>query len=412
MNIHEYIAQKIIEDIRLNNGFDEEFILEIDKPPWIEEIRKKIKSSDFEKITKLVHSSNKKIMSFGINLLKEIRDTEPVKRLLFNIWDTSQDYHVRSKLTYRLTDYADLDISMHENIYAFIKHNWDTWIAEVTRYFGGADNVLKEVVETRIKNGKPPESKLWLRLCQCMAASNKKEVERIITEYENSEQPLVKKVSNDLKQKLEDEIIEFKAEKATEDIRHAHDIDEEDIIELAQYPIVNHIRRKVREQDIELIIKNFVESGNDNLVKFGISILREQRNNNNVKAFFFKLWNQNGDYTKKFKAMFRLLDYPDLDITIHESMYDFVKRDWDRFLQGIIEHFGGTEEIQEKIIGRINNKDFPETKLWVRLCQCMAIPDKDQAEIIIDQYADSTAPLVSKVVKDLKQKLKNSKINA
>ncbi len=197
----------------------------------------------------------------------------------------------------------------------------------------------------------------------------------------------------------------YLAQKVLEDIREGQNIPENLIIEFDKYPIIDFIRADVIADDIPIIVNRYINSSEDGYTAFGISALRGQRDSEPVKKLLFDLWHQDEDFNKKFKTMFRLLDYEDLDISIHEDMYDFVLSNWDKWVDGVIKYFGD-DEFLSKIKKRISNKDFPETKLWIRLCQCMASPDKHEVKKILAQYKDSTAPLVQKVVKDLEQKLK------
>ena len=204
---------------------------------------------------------------------------------------------------------------------------------------------------------------------------------------------------------MESIVLKYVAQKVLEDIRENRSIPENLILEFDKYPIIDFIRTEVKVDDIPIIINRYIKSNKDSYIAFGISALRGQRDNENIKIFLYNLWHQDEDFNKKFKTMFRLLDYEDLDISIHEDMYNFVLSNWDEWL-GKVKKYYGDEEFLHKIKKRISNKDFPETKLWVRLCQCMASPDKPEVEKILAQYKNSTAPLVQKVVRDLEQKSK------
>lgn len=189
-----------------------------------------------------------------------------------------------------------------------------------------------------------------------------------------------------------------------EDIRSHHSLDNGVVNELNKYPQIDYLRSQVTDQDIELIF-DMANSDREELRKMAYSLLRGAEKNERVRSFIHHIWSEASDYQTKYHIMWRLLDYPDLDISLHESIYGFVEEHWDQWISDTTAWYGGPDAVLEAVRHRLSDRSFPASKAWAYLCVSIGSSDKEQAKSLLSEYAGSTASIVSEVVEDLRKRL-------
>ena len=194
--IYEYLAEKIMEDVRSKQPIDDELLKELTSVPQIDYLRTKVNNEDIDLILSLASAESKALRSFAIVLLRKVKDDERVKSFIRDAWKKAgedMDILLKMDLMWRLLDYPDIHISVHKEIYEFIKEHWECWIEDVTHSFGGKNNIL-DSIEKRLSDSSFPETKKWIYLCVSVASPDITGVKRLLSKYENSDNPFVSEV--------------------------------------------------------------------------------------------------------------------------------------------------------------------------------------------------------------------------
>jgi hypothetical protein len=192
----EYVASKIMEDLRSGKTISPELVPDIHKRPFIDELRKQVQLDDKRFIFELISSTHQNIVIFGIGLMMPIRNDPDVKKFLFDLWGSTDNTQLKSRLTHRLMDY-ELAMNQHEDIRRFVKENWKLWLAQVKKYYDGPEDYLDKLKQALGDKGFP-KTKLWMRLYQSMVHEDKKAVRQFLEGYTQSDAPLAAEVASEL----------------------------------------------------------------------------------------------------------------------------------------------------------------------------------------------------------------------
>ncbi len=203
---------------------------------------------------------------------------------------------------------------------------------------------------------------------------------------------------------MEQKILEYLAEKVVDDLRSNCFVDKELAIELNKQPYIDELRTKVEDTDINILVKIADSKLYSAVGGLAVTMIQGGARNKKVKELLLRHWKEDNDFECKNYIMFRLLDDPKLDILMHEEIYNFVMDNLDQWINQQVKWITGRDKIVAFAKGRINNSDFPETKNWVYLCDCLGASDKKGAKALIKQYVDSGASIVARVAKDLLEK--------
>lgn len=198
--IYEYLAEKIMEDLRSKQSVDDKLLKELTSCPPMDYIRLKANNDDIALILSLANAGSKALRSFAIALLRKVKDDERVKSFIRDAWKKAwektgadRDNLLIMDLMWRLLDDPCLDILEHRKIYGFIKENWKYWIEDVTHSYGGENNILDSVKE-RLARRDTLETKKWIYLCVSMASPDITGVKMLLSEYENSDNHFVSEI--------------------------------------------------------------------------------------------------------------------------------------------------------------------------------------------------------------------------
>lgn len=159
---------------------------------------------------------------------------------------------------------------------------------------------------------------------------------------------------------------------------------EEDAKMLDQVPLIDHLRTAVLEVDLPLLFESVCPSRQE-LSGLFISLLgkKEYRKRNDVTEFLYNIWENSSPYVRG-RAMWRILDDPDLPETWKQRIFDYVLIEWETFNEICARFYGGPQEIIEHTLKRIANPTFPSAKKWVYLCPLLEVAkNKDAARALI-----------------------------
>ena len=151
----------------------------------------------------------------------------------------------------------------------------------------------------------------------------------------------------------------YLAKKAIQDLRNEEELNTEIISYLSSAPLINYCRSEIKDGD-EKWLKEIVSSKERPLIlrQFGLSLMRQLKNNADVKDFLYDLWKTSAEYEIKIEVLWNLLIYDDLSKELYNDIrQNFTVAEWDKWLPLIVEKLGG--EDKEKIqVKELMNKFF------------------------------------------------------
>ena len=193
----KYLAEKIMEDLRSENQFDEDFCNALTGYSQIDCFRKPVMFEDADVIMALCQSQNRAKRSLGFALLQPIVSNEKVQKFLKQLWDEADDYDIKRQLLWRLLDNPSLSIDIHKSIYSFIEDNWETFIADSKKW---VKNDIFDYIQDRLSSKSFPEPKSWLYLCLASTSSNSDGINALLSRYQDSDASIVAMVVKDLRE--------------------------------------------------------------------------------------------------------------------------------------------------------------------------------------------------------------------
>ena len=194
-SILQYLANKIIQDISTGNIPEKELCIAITGFPYIDYIRIEMKPSFMDIAFDLCKSEQVFKKALGFALLQPLVHLDEVKSFIRNQWNEANNYDLKRQLLWRLLDIPDLPVSIHKNIYEFIKENWDKFIADSNKW----NKVpMIKYVEDRLHSESHAESKKWIYLCLATSIEDKTVLKSQLDKYKNSNNSIIADVVRDL----------------------------------------------------------------------------------------------------------------------------------------------------------------------------------------------------------------------
>jgi len=203
---------------------------------------------------------------------------------------------------------------------------------------------------------------------------------------------------------MEGIILDYLAGNVMDDLRRGMEFSDELIQSLSTYPSIDYIRKQVNKEDIH-IIKKMTQSERLAIRRFGISLTRQLLKEREVRELLSNIWESTDEYEIRRALMYRLLDLEDLSIEMHNEIYNFVRKYWERWRIGQANWYGGRENILSVCLDRIKDPSYPESKAWVYLCIATLSTEKDKVKELISQYLSSKESINAKVATDLLREL-------
>lgn len=200
-----YLAEKIMEDIGRGSKLNGDLVMAIYKYPFIDRIRVLVKPSDRDAILSLVSASESDVVvwSFAVGgLLRSLQGDPKVRSLFEDSWRTYRSFDRRYHLLFRLLDYTDLDPVLRDEIWEFVKANFQEFVFERVDWYGGADEVLGSV-QGRLDDPSFPDHKKWIYLVSVLASSDHDGARMLLQRYADSGDAFTRMVARHVLEKAE-----------------------------------------------------------------------------------------------------------------------------------------------------------------------------------------------------------------
>lgn len=195
--IADYVADKVIHDLRNGVTFSDEFAVNIIQKPIFDNVIKRVQNGDKEMIMKFINAENPHSSWLGILLSRGIKSEPDIFDILKQKWDLSDEYIVKRAVVSRLLDYKELSREFHFKLYEFVRKNWEKYISDIAYFMGGRENVLNGCLD-RLNDKFFPKSKAWIYLCVLTFSPEREKVARTIESYISSKSSINSEVAKEL----------------------------------------------------------------------------------------------------------------------------------------------------------------------------------------------------------------------
>lgn len=183
--IANYIASKVIEDIRTGKQLSDELALNLDASKYVGHLRSAVEESDVELLLNIVETGSESFGVLALTMLRRFGKTPQVESFLRELWGNETRFRTRVGVVFRLLDLEHLELEMHEELYKFIKRNLRPFVEWLTLWVGGSDMVLPHCL-ARLKSKDFRASKHWLYLCILLGSSDRAAVTVLLEKYKSS----------------------------------------------------------------------------------------------------------------------------------------------------------------------------------------------------------------------------------
>lgn len=193
--IKKYLATRIIDDLRRNRSFKDDFYEAVFESNINNYVRPLIRKSDKALVLKLCRSKNDKKAWFGRVLSRRLLKDKDVRRQLLRMWNSSKTFSAKIGVVYDLTEYPDLyeDKELIRSFLKFITKNWGHYSTHVINWYGGKDQIISGV------KGKLYDKKLkhkrWIYVLNLSISSEKIIARKIINTYLDDQDEFLQDVS-------------------------------------------------------------------------------------------------------------------------------------------------------------------------------------------------------------------------
>jgi len=199
--INDYLASKVIEDIRHKRVFDASLVVKLNEAPLIDSLRVAVQKKDVSILLKMADSKNTAISGLALGLLQKYNKLAVVKSFLVNKSGLSKDWQRNLPVMCRRLDDVNVDVSVHEETYKLITDNIRAFLSVSPAWFGGVDKVLS-VSKARLVDPKFPRTKDWFYLCMALGSSDRASVKKLLKAYKSNKNKFISRVAKELLQRF------------------------------------------------------------------------------------------------------------------------------------------------------------------------------------------------------------------
>ena len=129
---------------------------------------------------------------------------------------------------------------------------------------------------------------------------------------------------------MESDTLNYLAEKVLNDVRGNSSFTNAMLDDMNSYPLVDYLREKVIESDVEVII-SLIKSEDKNLCYLGLNLVNRVQHLESVKSELITFWNNTDDYDRKYFLMWTLLNNSQLEDEMHKEIFAFVTDNWEKW---------------------------------------------------------------------------------
>lgn len=196
---------KALEDIRQNRALDEGLLKALNQYPLIDKLQEFVEESDIPRLMKMAADTGVDFV-LAVSLLRKFDTRADVKSFFLEQWNQLNDLDHKLELMWRILDDEALDLSVHEDVYTFVRSNMERFVKESVDWYGGVDRVL-DVVRSRLSDPSFPRTKDWAYLCTATGSSDRSAATELVRSYAASKNSFLRKVVKEILHYLDEKYL-------------------------------------------------------------------------------------------------------------------------------------------------------------------------------------------------------------
>ncbi|MFN8353682.1 MAG: hypothetical protein U0Y10_04530 [Spirosomataceae bacterium] len=191
----------------------------------------------------------------------------------------------------------------------------------------------------------------------------------------------------------------YLAEKLIEDIRASACFSDELLSDMNRFPLVDYLREKVRDSDIEVIL-SLIKSQELSKCYLGLNLVNKVQHR--VRDELISFWHNTNDYERKYFLMWPLLNNAKLTEDMHKEIYSFLLANWERWKQDYVDFAGGLKNLLNFSQQRFYSQNFPNSKKWVYLASLKVLENRTDILVALNKFKiDENDPMQQTVLQFL-----------
>jgi hypothetical protein len=182
----------------------------------------------------------------------------------------------------------------------------------------------------------------------------------------------------------------------------------------ARQSVIDCLRERVTSTDMPFVQALCVHTEDDAIFRFGIHLLQGIVLNHpdsllraRVLGFLEGLWaGSRHSPHRGTSVIMGLLNFAELPVELHDELFSFVLQNWEYIIANNVRWCEGAEYVLPKTRARLGDPRFPASKRWIYLVMAWATDDKVGLRRLMDEHESDDAPLVRRVVAEVRSRLR------
>lgn len=154
---------------------------------------------------------------------------------------------------------------------------------------------------------------------------------------------------------------------------------------------------------------------NETLLKNTI-LIRDYTNSPEINTKLYEAFNKAVSNKFKYEILWDILNYKQLPVDVHHQLFDFYFSNLEEFSKEAYDYYkrDGRNLFNFTIYSRIKQRDIPNTKKWIYLCDLYASDEIGKVQdyllnVIVGEIEELNYPFAREVAQKLKRKIENEK---
>ena len=194
------------------------------------------------------------------------------------------------------------------------------------------------------------------------------------------------------------------ASEALKYLRTSRNLDEQVLKNITMFDFVNEMNNIITSSDKEMVLRLCAGETPEER-RLGIALSRGLHHEPDIQEVLLQMWNTEQHIRVRSMLLWFLLDYEDLPSGVRESIYDFIKQNWDAFEDQCVGYSGGGERLLKIAKSRISDEFFPPTKIFAYLCAAFISPNRNEVRSFLESFTSHDDSLTRRVANDLLERL-------
>jgi hypothetical protein len=149
----DYVADKLIEDIRAGVPLGDDLSAAIDQREIIAALRSRVQADDIGWVVTMLKSDRPWQRHIVLHLVRPVVNADVVREQLIALWNKETNWFVMEPLLFALACIDRLDEAHHRRMLALIRTNLDRFITSMTEWWGGAGSSARRTSSENAESG-------------------------------------------------------------------------------------------------------------------------------------------------------------------------------------------------------------------------------------------------------------------